>query len=164
MSCIWRARSSRTAMSAPDLTGPVRANPFTAGERMYRTGDLVAWTADGELEYLGRTDFQVKLRGLRIELGEIENALTALESIAQAVSWCGRTSTPAISWSAYVVADPDRVVDIDAVRAELGRSCPPTWCRRPTSCSTRSRSTPPASSTARHCRSRPSPPPRSVPR
>ncbi|MBM4614907.1 AMP-binding protein, partial [Rhodococcus hoagii] len=62
------------------------ANPFSdSGERMYRTGDLVTWTGSGELEYIGRTDFQVKLRGLRIELGEIETALLAQESIAQSV-------------------------------------------------------------------------------
>ncbi|MBP0661718.1 AMP-binding protein, partial [Mycobacterium tuberculosis] len=70
----------------PDLTADrFVADPFGDGQRMYRTGDLVAWTAEGEREYLGRTDFQVKLRGLRIELGEIESALTALEEIAQAV-------------------------------------------------------------------------------
>ncbi|NKR52530.1 AMP-binding protein [Rhodococcus hoagii] len=64
------------------------ANPFSdSGERMYRTGDLVTWTSSGELEYIGRTDFQVKLRGLRIELGEIETALLAQESIAQSVCW-----------------------------------------------------------------------------
>jgi thioesterase domain-containing protein/acyl carrier protein len=63
------------------------ADPFsnTPGARLYRTGDLARWRPDGTLEFLGRMDFQVKLRGMRVELGEIEAALTACEDVAQSV-------------------------------------------------------------------------------
>ncbi|MEU0499432.1 amino acid adenylation domain-containing protein, partial [Nocardia sp. NPDC005998] len=116
---------ARGYVARPDLTADrFVANPFGTGGRMYRTGDLVTWTANGELEYLGRTDFQVKLRGLRIELGEIESALTALDAIAQAAVVVRSDDRLGDQLVGYVIAAADRSVDIDAVRAELAADLP----------------------------------------
>ncbi|NKS63372.1 amino acid adenylation domain-containing protein [Rhodococcus hoagii] len=82
------------------------AAPFGAvGSRMYRTGDVVRWTRTGELEYLGRSDFQVKLRGQRIELGDIEAAILAQPGIAQAVVLLRRHQVAGEYLAAYVVVD-----------------------------------------------------------
>ncbi|MEU1504590.1 amino acid adenylation domain-containing protein [Kitasatospora sp. NPDC005748] len=104
-------------------------DPFGApGERLYRTGDLVAWTADGELEFLGRLDDQVKIRGHRIELGEIESALLAHPAIAEAAAAVRRDEAAGDAEpfvAGYLVPAPGAVVpDAAELRALLQRTLP----------------------------------------
>ncbi|MGA5541914.1 amino acid adenylation domain-containing protein [Mycobacterium sp. NPDC051198] len=91
------------------------ANPFgAAGTRMYRTGDLVRWTKAGSLEYLGRADAQIKLRGQRLELGEIENTLLACPQVTRAAAAVHRGSTGVDHLVGYIALEQTSTADYDA--------------------------------------------------
>lgn len=95
------------------------ADPFVAGERLYRSGDRVRQRPDGEIEYLGRMDSQVKLRGHRIELGEIEQSLLAHGEVREAVVMVHEDAELGQRLLAYVTADAGEEADAGALRESL---------------------------------------------
>uniref|UniRef100_UPI00068B255B non-ribosomal peptide synthetase n=1 Tax=Lysobacter antibioticus TaxID=84531 RepID=UPI00068B255B len=96
------------------------ANPFEIGQRMYRSGDRVRWRGDGQIDYLGRADQQIKLRGFRIELGEIEAALTQA-GYAQNAAIVREDRPGQKQLVAYVVGD---AIDGEALRHALAERLP----------------------------------------
>ena len=126
--CLAGVGLARGYLNRPELTAArFVENTLVPNERVYRTGDLVRWLADGNLEYLGREDHQVKIRGVRIELGEIENCLRALPDVADCVVVAKRYSESIILLVAYVatVAPLDREAMKRDLRATLPESMIP---------------------------------------
>jgi amino acid adenylation domain-containing protein len=103
------------------------ANPFAGhGSRLYRTGDLARWRADGELEYLGRGDHQVKIRGVRIELGEIEAVLAGQPGVAQAVALirAGQSGAALVAYVTRTDSEDGACVRPEALREALTARLP----------------------------------------
>ncbi|WP_081317056.1 non-ribosomal peptide synthetase [Xanthomonas translucens] len=117
---------ARGYLGRPDLTAErFVPDPFAdqPGQRMYRTGDLARWRPEGVLDYLGRNDDQVKLRGVRIELGEIEIALRGCAGVREAAVVAREDLPGDTRLVAYVVGDDD-AVGADTLRTQLAARLP----------------------------------------
>ncbi|MBV9108331.1 MAG: amino acid adenylation domain-containing protein, partial [Gemmatimonadetes bacterium] len=125
--CVGGPGVARGYLGRPGLTAerfvPDPSSPVP-GARMYRTGDLARWRADGWLEYLGRADYQVKLRGFRIEPGEIAAALEALPGVREAIALVRPSPSGDGRLIAYVTPKGDGLPDGTALRDALRRSLP----------------------------------------
>ena len=125
---IGSRQMARAYHRRPDLTAQrFIASPFIAGERLYRTGDLVRWNSYGQLDYLGRADDQVKVRGYRVELGEVESAVIAaartLDIPVGAVVADVRASAGSPARLVAYLTGTD-TTDFSALRGEIARVAP----------------------------------------
>ena len=123
---IGGAGVARGYLNRPELTAErFMTDPFVAGGRMYRTGDLGRWRSDGLIEYVGRNDLQVKMRGLRIELGEIEARLLECQGVREAVvlarEYGGEEDRRLVG---YVVEQPGATCEPGRLREQLAGNLP----------------------------------------
>ncbi|MGI3451545.1 enterobactin non-ribosomal peptide synthetase EntF [Citrobacter arsenatis] len=118
-------------LGRPDLSASrFIADPFNAGERMYRTGDVARWLENGAVEYLGRSDDQLKIRGQRIELGEIDRVMQQMPDIEHAVAHAcvfnqaAATGGDARQLVGYLVSQSGLPLDTSALRESLREKLP----------------------------------------
>ncbi|MFE9457115.1 amino acid adenylation domain-containing protein [Streptomyces californicus] len=121
--CIGGVQVARGYLDRPELTAEKFVDdPFTPGGRIYRTGDLARWLADGTVEYLGRMDGQVKIRGNRVELGEVQNRLAQAAGVRTALVVDRHTPGRGTHLVAYYVSDAE--LDPRRLEAELAAALP----------------------------------------
>ena len=121
--CIAGVGLARGYLNNPALTAEkFTGNPLQPGETIYRTGDIARWLPDGNVEYLGREDQQVKIRGLRIELGEIENTIREFSGVTECVVIVKRYSESVVLIVAYLVGRT--ALDLAGLKAHLKERLP----------------------------------------
>jgi amino acid adenylation domain-containing protein len=112
-------------LNRPELTAEKFVpDPYFPERLVYRTGDLVRWNREGEIDFLGRIDTQVKLRGLRIELGEIESALLTHPSVRLAVVVMRPNRQGDNQLVGYLTQKGDQPLDLREIREHLSASLP----------------------------------------
>ncbi|SDG59503.1 amino acid adenylation domain-containing protein, partial [Fontibacillus panacisegetis] len=124
--CIGGEGVGRGYLNRPELTTEKFVNhPYQEGTTMYRTGDLAKWLPDGNLQYLGRVDEQVKVRGFRIELGEIEEVIRRYEGIRDVTVIVREDQSGDKYICAYVVSeDQADEVDIAQMKSKIRKDLP----------------------------------------
>jgi amino acid adenylation domain-containing protein len=125
--CIGGSLLARGYQGRDEATGErFVADPFRGepGARMYRTGDLARWRPDGTLEFLGRADGQVKVRGFRVELGEVEAALRAHPAVREAAAALRPDAAGTPVLAAWAVPADGATIDAAALRSFLGTRLP----------------------------------------
>jgi acyl carrier protein len=125
--CLAGEGIARGYINSPDLTATrFVPNSFAKvpGDRLYKTGDLARFREDGNVEFLGRLDFQVKVRGYRIELGEIESQLLAQPGISEAVVIVRPDRSGERCLVAYLVSNNAQQLKVAEVRARLQEKLP----------------------------------------
>ncbi|MEK4558803.1 plipastatin non-ribosomal peptide synthetase PpsC [Bacillus sp. FSL K6-0036] len=121
--CVGGDGVARGYLGRPDLTKEKFVpHPFAPGDRLYRTGDLARWLPDGTIEYAGRIDDQVKVRGYRVELGEIESALRQIDGVKEAAVLARTAQTGSKELFGYISVKAG--TNAEQVRSLLARSLP----------------------------------------
>ena len=120
--CLARAYHRRPALSASSfIPSPFSRRP---GQRLYQTGDMARYLPDGAIEFLGRIDHQVKVRGFRVEVGEVESVLSQLPGVRKAVVLTTRPAGGSLRLTAYVLPDRPEDPTADGVKLREGLGQP----------------------------------------
>lgn len=123
--CIGGLGLARGYLNNDDLTNEkFISSPFNSNKRVYRTGDLGRWLPDGNLEFIGRIDDQLKINGYRIEPGEIEHALIQCEHVKTAVVLPKTSNDGLMSLNAFVVPDEQKEINFKSIRSFLEKRLP----------------------------------------